>query len=181
MTTPHVPSQSARLEDVAAEIAAVQPRLYGFILKRLASREQALEVLQRTNLVLCRKADEYEPGSNFVAWAFTIAKFQVMAWRTSQGRDRLVFTDAVASLVDRPADVEAAAVDLRLPLLKSCLDRLREADRTLIQRRYRDGERVAEIGSQLQKSAEAVGMSLMRIRKQLRDCVRTRLVAEGLE
>ena len=39
------------VEELAVEIAAIQPRLYGFILKRLADREPTLEVLQRTNLV----------------------------------------------------------------------------------------------------------------------------------
>ena len=33
----------------------MQPRLYGFILKRLADRDQTLEVLQRINLVTCQK------------------------------------------------------------------------------------------------------------------------------
>lgn len=181
MTTPYENPQSTSFQDVAADIAAVQPRLYGFILKRLASREQALEVLQRTNLVLCRKADEFEPGSNFAAWAFTIAKFQVMAWRTSKGRDRLVFTDSVANLLDRSAEEEADAVDQRVPLLKRCLARLHEADQTLIQQRYRDGERVDQLGERLQKSADSIAMRLMRIRKQLRDCVQTQLAAEGLE
>jgi RNA polymerase sigma-70 factor (ECF subfamily) len=36
---------------LAMEITSLQPRLYGFILKRLADRELTLEVLQRTNLV----------------------------------------------------------------------------------------------------------------------------------
>jgi hypothetical protein len=80
-------------EDFAVQIAAIQPRLYGFILKRLADREQTLEVLQRTNLVLCRKASEFQQGSSFAAWAFTVAKFQVMAWRKSEGASCLVFTD----------------------------------------------------------------------------------------
>ncbi len=62
-------------EDLVVEITAIQPRLYGFILKRLADHEQALEVLQNTNLVLCRKAGEFQKGSSFAAWAFTIAKF----------------------------------------------------------------------------------------------------------
>jgi hypothetical protein len=80
-------------EDFAVQIAAIQPCLYGFILKRLADREQTLEVLQRTNLVLCRNASEFQQGSSFAAWAFTVAKFQVMAWRKSEGASCLVFTD----------------------------------------------------------------------------------------
>ena len=42
------------------ELTEEQQRLFGFLYKWLADREQAREVLQRTNLVLCRKADDYE-------------------------------------------------------------------------------------------------------------------------
>ena len=37
-------------------LKAMQPRLYGFILKRLADQDQARDVLQRTNLVICEKS-----------------------------------------------------------------------------------------------------------------------------
>lgn len=89
-------------EDLVVEITPIQPRLYGNILKRLADHEQALEVLQSTNLVLCRKAGEFQKGSSFAAWAFMIAKFQVMAWRKSESRSRLVFTDEAPGPSLRP-------------------------------------------------------------------------------
>lgn len=157
--------------DIAADLAAIQPRLYGFILKRLADREQTLEVLQRTNLVICEKADEFSQGSSFVAWAFTIAKFQVMAWRKLYQRERLVFTDAVSELLDRSPEAEAAAVDRRIPSLRRCIERLRTADQELVKRRYRDGEQIQHVAKILGKSVDVISMRLMRIRRQLADCV----------
>ena len=173
------PSSLNPEEDLAVQMASIQPRLYGFILKRLPDREQTLEVLQRTNLVLCRKVDEFEHGSSFAAFAFTIAKFQVMAWRKSEGAGRLVFTDQVDQLLDRSVDEEARSVDERIPLLRQCLEQLKEQDRTLIHRRYRDGEPIVEIAKKLTKTVDAVGMRLSRIRRQLSDCVRSRLEVEG--
>jgi len=166
-------------EELAVEIARIQPRLYGFILKRLADREQTLEVLQRTNLVICRKTDEFHHGSSFTAWAFTIAKFQIMAWRKSAGAARLVFTDQVHELLDRDAEADVAAVDQRIPVLNDCLSRLRNDDHELIRRRYRDGESIEPIARSLAKSVDAVGMRLTRIRKQLADCVRAGLSREA--
>ena len=43
-------------EEFILELTEVQQRFFGFLFKRLADREQAREVLQRTNLVLCRKS-----------------------------------------------------------------------------------------------------------------------------
>ncbi len=165
-------------EELAVELTAIQPRLYGFILKRLADREQTQEVLQRTNLVICRKAKEFQRGSSFVAWAFTIAKFQVMAWRKSEGASRLIFTDKVYELLDRVAEEEATSVDERIPRLRRCLERLRDSDRELIQRRYRDGEQIAQIASSFARSVNAMGMRLLRIRKALAQCIRTQLNQE---
>ncbi|MGB7347085.1 MAG: sigma-70 family RNA polymerase sigma factor [Pirellulaceae bacterium] len=172
MTTPENKNELTNTEELAVEIAAIQPRLYGFILKRLADREQTLEVLQRTNLVLCRKASTFQHGSSFTAWAFTIAKFQVMAWRKSEGRSRLVFSDQVVDFMNREAEEESAAVDQRIPVLNGCLDKLRDSDRDLVQRRYRDGEPIEPIAAALSKSVDAVSMQLSRIRRQLADCVR---------
>jgi RNA polymerase sigma-70 factor, ECF subfamily len=175
MTSHRHEDDLSRSEELAVELAAIQPRLYGFILKRLADREQTLEVLQRTNLVICQKAREFQQGSSFVAWAFTIAKFQAMAWRKSEGASRLVFSDRVYGLLDRIAEEEAASVDDRIPLLRKCLERLRDSDRELIQRRYRDGEQIEPIARSFAKSIDAIAMRLLRIRKQLAQCIRTHL------
>ena len=165
--------------DLAMEITSIQPRLYGFIIKRLADRELTLEVLQRTNMVLCRKAHQFQDGSSFTAWAFTVAKFQIMAWRKGEGRNRLVFTEDVYELLDRSPEVEAETVDRRIPILKSCLGRLRDEDRELIQRRYRDGESLGTLAQSLRKSIDAIGMRLLRIRKRLGDCIRANINEEA--
>ena len=179
MTQPDHINEPASSADLAVQLAAIQPRLYGFILKRLADREQTLEVLQRTNLVLCSKADEFQHGSCFTAWAFTVAKFQVMAWRKSEGAGRLVFTDKVMDLLDRAASDEASEVDERIPLLRRCLERLRQPDLDLIQRRYRDGQAIDPIAKSLGKSVDAIGMQLSRIRRQLAQCVQLGLQQEN--
>lgn len=170
---------SASAETLAVEIAAIQPRLYGYILKRLADREQTLEVLQRTNLVICNKATQFQHGSSFTAWAFTIAKLQLMAYRKAETSGRIIFTDAICDLLDRPTSEEADSVDERIALLKQCLDRLATHDIELVQRRYRDGKPIASIAASLSKSVDAVGMRLSRIRRQLADCVRIGLNREG--
>jgi hypothetical protein len=56
-------------EEFILELTQSQQRLFGFLFKRLADREQAREVLQRTNLVLCRKSSAFEPGTDFRDWA----------------------------------------------------------------------------------------------------------------
>lgn len=158
--------------DVASQLTSIQPRLYGFILKRLADREQAVEVLQKTNLVICEKAGEFSPGSNFSAWVFTIARFQLMAWRKSVARERLVFTDSVYQAIDTAADTQAALAESRASVLQECLRKLPATDLMLIQQRYRDAVPLKEIAETFQKSADAIGMRLCRIRRRLATCIK---------
>ncbi|MEM6692879.1 MAG: sigma-70 family RNA polymerase sigma factor [Planctomycetota bacterium] len=179
MTHPSDPRSTAAGDDFALELASLQPRLYGFILKRLANREQASEVLQQTNLVLCRKVDEFEAGSSLAAWAFTVAKFQILAWRKTQHSSRLVFTEEVTELLDRPSEEELSSIDARIPLLRRCLEKLREQDRVLVQSRYRDGKPISVLAQSVSKSVDAISMQLSRVRRQLGLCVKAGLTGEN--
>lgn len=151
----------------------MQPRLYGFILKRLADRDQTLEVLQRTNLVIWQKAADYRPGTSFEAWTFTIARFQLMAWRKNKSRNRLVFSDMVYEQIDK--QTEQSDDDARVVALKDCVKQLNVDESKLLEQRYREDLPLAAIASTMNMSLDAIGMRLSRIRKKLAACIERRL------
>ena len=153
----------------------MQPRLYGFILKRLADQDQARDVLQRTNLVICQKAEDYKPGTSFTAWTFTIARFQLMAWRKNQSRNRLVFSDTVYEHIDgknKPSEVDD---DVRVDALKECMKKLNPDERDLLEQRYRHDIPFATIASTMNASVDAIGMRLSRIRRRLAKCIQDKI------
>lgn len=156
-------------------LEAMQPRLYGFILKRLADRDQALEVLQRTNLVICQKAADYRPGTSFEAWTFTIARFQLMAWRKKCARNRLVFSDRVYEQIDRKPEQPEVFDDTRVNVLKDCIKQLNVDDNSLLEQRYQKDLPLATIASTMNMSIDAIGMRLSRIRKKLGQCIQQKL------
>tara|TARA_Y100000385_G_scaffold285532_1_gene345614 strand:- start:344 stop:811 length:468 start_codon:yes stop_codon:yes gene_type:complete len=153
----------------------MQPRLYGFILKRLANRDQTSEVLQRTNLVICQKASDYRPGTRFEAWTFTIARFQLMAWRKNQSRNRLVFSDTVYEQIDKQTEQSDVDEDTRVSALKDCIKQLNSDESKLLEQRYREDLPLATIASTMNMSLDAIGMRLSRVRKKLGTCVERRL------
>jgi RNA polymerase sigma-70 factor (ECF subfamily) len=69
-------------------ITSHQAAIYAYVLTLLPDRVAAQDILQETNLVLCRKRDEFEPGTNFKAWAFSIAYWQTMAHLKRAGTRR---------------------------------------------------------------------------------------------
>ena len=74
-------------------VTRYQQRVYLFILSLLPNPADAEEVLQETNLVLWRKFEEFEPGTNFKAWAFQTAYYKIQSFLSRQERDRARFGD----------------------------------------------------------------------------------------
>ena len=152
-----------------------QPTLYAYILSLLPNRDDANDVLQDANLVMWRRWEEFAEGTNFVAWAYKIARYKVLAHHRDRHRDRHIFGDELfAALADeaehRAADPEGAA-----SLLGDCMDELPPRQRELVQERYAPGGSVREIARRLGQSAAVVSVTLSRIRHALLECVQRKL------
>jgi RNA polymerase sigma-70 factor (ECF subfamily) len=156
-----------------------QSMLYAYITALLGGAEGAQDVLQETNVVLWSKASEYDVQRPFLAWAYTCARFQVMAWRKKQSRSRLVLDEA---LVDQVAD-EFAGQDIsaarHLDALESCIGKLPESHRQLIDSRYAQGEAVNQMATRLGRPQNAIAASLYRIRKMLLECMQAALTGKA--
>lgn len=153
-----------------------QRALYGYILTLVASRELADEILQQTNLVLCRKIDEFDGRASFITWACRIAQFEVLAARKRSGRDRHVtLSDELLSQLSDRSETIAGEVDARLPLLRACLDELPSNSRALIEGRYDSGGSVESVAATAGRSAGGVRVALHRIRMRLLDCIQLKL------
>ena len=86
MTNPDETETADPAEEVVRSIAQAQRRLFAFILTLVRRAGDAEDILQETNVVLWRKRETFRPGSDFYAWAFEIARWQFLAWRSRQNR-----------------------------------------------------------------------------------------------
>jgi RNA polymerase sigma-70 factor, ECF subfamily len=163
MTDPHT-------QQVLQLFIRHQPRIKGFILALLPDFAAAEDVLQETFLVVQRKASEFQLASNFVAWVFSIARFQVMKAQTAHQRHVERFSDAVMESLAASAPIEPWD-DRRLALLPQCLDQLAPQARRIVDLFYRDEHKPQEIAQRLSWTPAAVSVALSRARKLLRDCI----------
>lgn len=168
-----------KAEQIVAHIAAAQRPLSAYIRTLTTPWGSADDVLQEVNLVLWRKAAEFDGRGEFLTWACRIAYLQVLAHRKVVQRARHVplddgiLGDLAQRLIDRVRDT-----DVRLDALRQCLDGLAPAARKLIAQRYENGGSVKAAAEALGRPAESVRVTLHRIRKTLLHCVQGRL-AEG--
>ena len=86
-----------------------QPALYAYILSLLPNREDANDVLQDANLVMWRRSDEFVEGTNFLAWAYQIARYKVLAHHRDCHRDRHIFDDGLFAQLADQADRRAGS------------------------------------------------------------------------
>jgi len=154
-------------------------RIYGFILSLQPNVTDADEIFQETSTVLWRKFDQFEPGTDFLAWACQIARYKVMSLRQKLGRDRLQFSDEfVESVADESAAMESTLAP-RQRALATCLEKLTARDRQLLESRYRDGATTRSVASEVGRSVDAVYKALNRIHEALFHCIERTLRAEG--
>ena len=179
MTSPFDPEAVDPAEGLVSLIAQAQRRLYAFILTLVRRPADAEDVLQETNVVLWRKRESFRPGSDFFAWAFEIARLQVLAWRARQNRSADPFDAALLSEIAEAAAAESPQYGRREGALRRCLQKLPESQRALILRRYQPRVAVNDLATELGKSAKAVSESLRRIREALRQCIERALAAES--
>lgn len=152
-----------------------QVRLYGYVLSLVADRDTARDIVQQTNLVLWEKSGQFEPGSDFIAWAFAIARYEVLAHRRDSARDRLVFDDALMDQLDAEWVAEEAGSNAVHDALIVCLESLPPHQRKLIAKRYRDNASLNQLAEQTGKAPNTIAQSLHRTRMALLGCIRNRL------
>lgn len=178
LETQPLPEMQMNLSDeFILELTQCQQRLYGYIYRRVANRDQAMEVLQQTNLVLCRKVDDFEPGTNFNAWAATVAHYQILSYRKTLASDRLVFTEDVLAAIDE-GDSENEMREGMLMHLRHCFAKMSDENQALMKLRYERELSMDQLAHEIGKKVVAVRVKLHRLRRGLRDCVETRLQEE---
>jgi RNA polymerase sigma-70 factor (ECF subfamily) len=118
---------------------------------------------------------EYQPGTRFRAWLWTIARHQLMSEvtraRRREGNDDQYLPEAMRQALERDVAGEHGDEEY-LEALRQCVGGLAPQARTLVDRHYRDGEPLAEIAQALARSVASIKKALFLTRRTLEDCVR---------
>jgi RNA polymerase sigma-70 factor (ECF subfamily) len=166
-------------EQFVRNLTNCQASLYAYILSLLPNRDDANDILQDTNLVMWRRSEEYVEGTNFLAWAYKIARYKVLARHRDSRRDRHIFDE---QLFDRLADdAERRTRDPNgvAALLEDCVEELPVVQRQLVEDRYAPGGSVQDMAQKLGQSAAALSVTLSRIRHTLLGCIQRKLAGRS--
>lgn len=171
--------ESSRRELVGL-LSRHQRKIFAYLYTLVPHRADAEDLLQETCLTIYEKFDEFEPGTDFVAWANRIGWWKVKQSQQKFARSKVVFSDAVMEKLTVSTSELAPELDHRHEALEHCLNKLNERDRTMILTRYERGHGVAEAARQSGRSLQAAYKALNRLRSLLFDCVSDKLEKEGV-
>lgn len=178
--------EARQLAEFVGEISRHQAALRAYIISLMPGMDGVSDVLQETNLILWEKRAKFQPGTNFGAWAFTIARFEVKTHRRRLRKAGLILMDEdlAESLAGRLAKRYAEnpdEADQRLRALDKCLGRLAPGERELIEHRYFTESSLDEFATLCGRSVESLRVTLFRIRAALRKCINDEITIHRLQ
>ena len=142
----------------------------GFVIALLPDFSRVDDVVQETFLTATAKAKNFEPGTNFKAWVFTIARFKVLESHRDLACGRVAFTPEVIEALSAE-DHDEALQEEHLQLLARCVEKLSPQAKRAVQLRYHQAHRPPEIARAMGWTLNAVNVALARARVALRECM----------
>lgn len=153
-------------------------RLLGYLMSLLGNRHNAEDVLQRASITMWRRFETFETGTDFMAWASTVAFYEAKNFQRVAARSRLRFDDDLLHTLAEERRGDLRHLDERLDALDHCVGKLDDGNRKLVQAVYGEDAEIATLAEQLGRAPQTLYNRLNALRRTLAECVERRL-AEG--
>jgi len=172
---PTSPLSPERQEEFVTLLNAAHALLLRYVMSLLGNRHDAEDVLQRASLVMWRRFGTFEPGTDFIAWATTVAFYEVRNFQRVTGRSRLDFDDDLMQTLATERAQHVRQWNPRMEALEACVEKLDEASRVLVEAFYTQGMEVAALARQQGRAVQTIYNKLNFIRRALAECVQRRM------
>jgi RNA polymerase sigma-70 factor (ECF subfamily) len=168
-------ADSSRYEAFVRHLLQHEEQARAFLRTQLGSWDEVDDVMQETSLVAWRKYDQFTPGTSFLNWLLTIARFEALNHRRRQARSRMVLSDEVLDLIAEEGLAETDAAERERHALDHCLEQLPAAQRELLRVAYQPGVKFNDVAAETGRSAQALYKTIQRLRAALLQCVEKQL------
>lgn len=157
---------------------AQEPVVRAFVRRLVPTRADADDVMQEVSVLLWEKFGSFREGGDFRAWAFGVARFEVLAWLRDKGRDRLVLDEEVAlRLAEEAVELEPRLARQR-EALEGCMNKVPAEQRELLMEAYQPEVSIQAVAQGSGRSVPGFYQWLHRMRRALFDCIQRALAQE---
>lgn len=137
------------------------------------------EVAQRTFVATYSNLTKYELGTNFSAWLFTIARYQLQSEVTRLRRladyHSKFAPDLMQELTISAGDDSLTLWEVRLEHMRECLKQLSSGLQQYIKWRYEEQISIDQISEACGRSPAAVKKQLWLLRQKIFQCIQARM------
>lgn len=159
-----------------AQLTEHQLAIQLYVRSLLPGDHSASDVVQQANTKIWEKRADFQLGTNFKAWTFSIARYEVLNHRKRQARDaRLVFSEELEQTMASEIANEDLEYQEKYDALRECLAKLRQQDRQLLLHRYSNRGTLAVFADEVGRSLGGLKVTLHRLRSALLLCMERRL------
>lgn len=155
--------------------------IWAYVFTLHPNQADADDIMQETASSLWNRFDEFDPAKGeFKPWACRFAYYEVLRFRKTQSRSRLLFND---ELLDAIADTQqqlSEELDPRKKVLSHCLTKLSSSDKMLVEGRYDPKKKIAALALELNIPVKRLYKRLEKVRLILFRCVDHELNKGGL-
>jgi RNA polymerase sigma-70 factor (ECF subfamily) len=139
----------------------------------------AEDIVQQTALALWEKFDAYDPAQPFTPWACRFALNKARQWMERRQRWQALLENGLAEELAQRREELRPEIEARLRHLEGCLNKLPEAQRSLVEGYYNRRDDIDKLAQQSGRTVAATYKMLQRIRQSLQTCIENASKAEG--
>ena len=173
---------SAQYRDFVSLLTNHQEVIRAYLIGMLPGSPDIRDLLQEVNIFLWEKQKDFKPGSNFGAWACTVAYYKVLEFRKKKAiHNKYMFDPRVADLLYQeksPSPPESH--EAKRNALRHCLGKLSDKQRKLIEARYESGRHdLHELSTMTGRTNASLRVTLHRLRQTLKQCIENQIPEGG--
>ena len=148
-----------------------QAKINAYILSMVPQKQDSEDILQDTLIEMWKKYSQFEKGSNFLAWGFTIAKYKILNYRRKKKSNKVQFSDQLLDIFENESESRICAIESRIDKLKNCIRVLSSKETKLLRLRYEDDLTFREIAKIYGYSHQAICRAMAVVHSRLVNCI----------
>ena len=165
--------------DVVVRVLIQQrAELIGYAWLVVGDPDLAEDVFQEVSVAVIRKSDEIQDADHLIGWLYQAIRLQGLKARRNQSRRAQPLSHEVLEALAHP-DADSEAESAKQVALRECVNRLQGVTRNILEMRYGQNLKPAEIAKGTGKNIQTVYKTITRAHTALRDCVNQRLSRDG--
>lgn len=154
--------------------------IFRYVAALVPNVADAEDIVQQTALALWEKFDAYDPNLPFTPWACRFALNKTRQWVERHQRWQALLEGGLVEELAQRREEMRTEFDLRLKHLESCLNKLPEGQRSLIEGYYYRRDSIEKLAMNSSRTVAATYKTLQRVRQTLQSCIEDAAKPEGI-